>query len=669
MELSDLKGVGPTRLNRLRAMGISSLRDLLYFLPYRYEDQTHVSPCADRREGPVMVRGTVTDKPAISYFRGLSTVTAVLSDESGRIHLRWYNEPWMVSQLPTGTPVSLYGRRVMKNGRVWLQNPHVVKEPGWIPVYRAVRGIPARTFRAMMREALEQHPACCKETLPESFLKRNNLCDLEFAIRQTHFPETMESLQQARRRLAFEGMLLYLSCVALQGAQREPGFSFFRAAEQAEDYWALLSFPPTAAQRRVLGEIAADLEKPAAMTRLVQGDVGCGKTAIAFGALFLARKNGYQAAMMAPTEILAQQHFLSAQKILEPAGIRCRLLTGSTRAPERRKILSELAEGRCDAVFGTHALISEDVRYLRLGLVITDEQHRFGVRQRSRLREKGETADARVPHVLVMSATPIPRTLALILYGDLDLSVVDELPPGRKPVRTRLVPPEKRDDLYRFIRQNAAEGCQAYIVCPLVEDSETMEQVKSARAVWEELRNGPLKDLRVALTWGSQKSAEKAEVIRAFSAGETDVLVSTTVIEVGVNVPNATIMAVEDAGRFGLSQLHQLRGRVGRGTRESWCFLLSSETEKLRVLCETNDGFVVARKDLELRGPGELMGTLQAGEPMQGFLPNGDARLLEEVSDCVRELFSRPETDPERQSVARLAESFAREHGYRAALN
>ncbi len=669
MELSGLRGMGPARLKHLRAMGITSLRDFLCFLPLRYEDQTTCTPVAAVGEGPVMVTGTVEEKPRVAYFHGLSRVTARLRDETGVLPLCWFNQPWMTAQLSGGKTVSLYGRAVRKNGRVQLQNARLVTEPGWIPVYRAVQGVPAATLRSMMREALRDREVCCPETLPETFRLRHHLCSLSDALWQAHFPDSLERLQAARRRFAFEGMLMYLTCVAMNGADRQEGFPMPGCRQLSEAWWSVPGFPPTGAQRRVLAEIAADLEKDTAMSRLVQGDVGCGKTAIAFGAIYTAVKSGFQAAMMAPTEILARQHFEAAERLLAPQGITCRLLTGSTRARERRETLAALEDGSCQAVFGTHALISEGVGYHRLGLVVTDEQHRFGVRQRSRLQEKGEDAARRSPHVLVMSATPIPRTLALILYGDLELSTVDELPPGRQPVRTRMVPEERREAMYGFVRDQVRQGHQAYVVCPLVEDSENAGQLRSARAVFEELRAGALSALRLALTWGSQKSEEKAAVLRGFAAGEYDVLVATTVIEVGVNVPNATVMVIENAERYGLSQLHQLRGRVGRGGGESWCFLLAGRTERLRVLCETNDGFLVARKDLELRGPGDLMGTRQSGEALQGVLLDGDTRMLDEVVRAVRALMEDPALSGERQVIEALAARYAREHEIRVALN
>ena len=671
MKLTDMKGLGPTRLSRLRAMGIVSLRDLLYFFPTKFEDHIHITPISEVRETETLVRGTLRDRPKTAWFHGVSRVTASIRDGSGTLSVCWFNEPWMVQQLSAGQTVLLYGRINVKNGARTLQNPRLVTEQRWEPVYRTIRGFPAKSFRELMNEALSAAEEICPETLPASLRARYHLMYLPDAIRQRHFPDSTEALAAARRRLNFESFLIYLTGVSLSRHRTQAGFAMpVRPAEDTEAFWNAAPFPPTGAQRRVLMEIAEDLGKDRAMSRLVQGDVGCGKTILAFGAIFLSRKSGFQSAMMAPTEILARQHYENARSLLEPMGIRCRLLTGSTRAAERKKILAELKNGECHAVFGTHALISEGVDYARLGLAVTDEQHRFGVRQRSRLQEKGmPEKDGRAPHVLVMSATPIPRTLALILYGDLDFSLVDELPPGRKPVQTRLVPQEKRSDMYQFLRGQTAQGKQAYVVCPLVEDSDALQDVKSAKTLFEELTAGELRGLRVGLTWGTQKAEEKLETLRLFSAGELDVLVATTVIEVGVNVPSATVMVIENAERYGLSQLHQLRGRVGRGSDESWCFLLSGAPGKLRILCETNDGFEVARKDLEMRGPGDLMGTRQSGDMTMPAAGVEDIRLLEEAKNCVRDLETDPALAAERSVVEKLALDFFEEKEIRVALN
>ncbi len=667
MELSEMRGIGPARMESLRAVGVTSLRDLLYTLPVRYEDRTQVIPCA-QAHGEVLVRGVVNDPPKYSRFNGLVRVTASLRDDSGKLSLAWYNQPWMIQQLPVGTCIMLFGRIADKNGRRVLQNAVIVQEPSIQPVYRAVKGIPAKSFRTMMEQALEQVDDVCPETLPNGLRLRHGLCELNFALREAHFPANFENLKKARRRLAFEQMLMYQAALGLMRGQKADGIPLPLESTAQEDFWRTLPFPPTGAQKRVLDEIASDLRRDRAMSRLVQGDVGCGKTALAFGAIAMTVQAGYQAAMMAPTEILARQHYESAKAMLEPRGIRCGLLIGSMKAKEKRQAHAACASGEWDAVFGTHALISAGVAYARLGLVVTDEQHRFGVRQRSTLQEKG-AYEGKAPHVLVMSATPIPRTLTLILYGDLDVSVVDELPPGRTPVKTRIVPQEKRSAMYGFLRDEVAKGRQGYVVCPLVEDSEMLEDVRSAKETYDALIHGELHGLRVGLTWGDQKADEKANVLAEFSSGALDVLVSTTVIEVGVNVPNASVMIIENAERYGLSQLHQLRGRVGRGAAESWCFLLAEESERLRILSQTNDGFLVAQKDLELRGPGDLMGTRQSGEMMQGFLLDGDVKTMEEAANCMKRLRNDAALAQEKNAVEQEALRHYRDKLENIALN
>ncbi len=669
MELGDLEGLGPVRLESLRAMGIVSLRDLLFTLPLRYEDHHTVSPCSTKAEGNILVEGAFRENLKSTYFHGISRVTGTLEDCSGKLSVCWFNEPWMAKQIPAKKKVRLYGRLSIKNNRRVLQNPKIVTEDGWIPVYRAVKGFPAKSFRKLIREALDHLEDCCPETIPSSFRILNRLCELNFALREAHFPSSMMNLAIARRRLAFERILVYLLYVSISGRIRNNAVPMRFPENDEYRYWNSLPFEPTAAQRRVLRDIAADLQGNRAMARLVQGDVGSGKTAVAFGAIFLAKEAGFQSSMMAPTEILASQHYENACSVLSPLGLKCRLLTGSTKAKERKAILKELAEGDCDAVFGTHALISRDVNYAKLGLVITDEQHRFGVKQRTALQEKGITGKETSPHVLVMSATPIPRSLALILYGDLDISVINELPKGRIAVKTRIVPEAKREDMYGFLRGEVAKGRQAYIVCPAVEDSETSDELKSAKTVYSTLKESYLKDLRIGLTWGGQKSDEKEKVLKDYRNGLYDLLVSTTVIEVGINNPNATVMIVENAERFGLSQLHQLRGRVGRGKEESWCFLLSDHSEKLDVLCRSNDGFVISQKDLELRGPGDLIGTRQSGEGGPGFIFSGDSQLLEEVSDAVKKLRNDPAQTDMLQSLNRYAVSYFADSGHTIALS
>ena len=668
MELTELSGIGPVRAETLRAMGIFSLRDLLYMLPIRYEDHSTVSPCATKEEGYVVVSGTVLQAPRLSVFHGLRKVTVTIADETGKMPVCWYNMPWLAGEIHEGQTVRLYGRLSLRNNKRVLQNPRfVADDEGLVPVYRSVKGFPAKSFRNLIRTALDKVDDCCPETLPESFRIQNHLCELNYAIRQAHFPCDQNALLLARRRLAFERILLYLVYVSCAGSGKQRGFPFSVTSGSTESYWQAMPFTPTDAQRRVLSEIASDLGRETAMSRLIQGDVGCGKTAVAFGALWLAFKAGYQASMMVPTEILAVQHYENAVRMLEPMGIRCRLLTGSTKAKERRQILQELKDHQCDVLFGTHALISKNVEYGKLGLVITDEQHRFGVNQRTDLQMKGQSEEG-VPHVLVMSATPIPRTLALILYGDLDLSVIDELPAGRQPVKTRLVPEYKREDMYSFLRKEVRKGKQAYIVCPLVEDEEDQNELRSAKALYEDLKSNELKDLRIGLTWGAQKAADKDRILHEFANGAYDVLVSTTVIEVGVNNPNATIMIIENAERYGLSQLHQLRGRVGRGRDESWCFLFAEPSDKLSVFCSTNDGFVIAQKDLELRGPGDILGTRQSGEAGNSYL-FADVRLLDEVTRCVQQLRRNPFLKNDLEQIESYAVSYFSEEVQRIALN
>ena len=657
MELKELKGLGAARLETLSKAGIRTMEDLLLSLPIRYQDTTASTPIRDVAPGAeVCVSGFPKALPRLSRFKGLTSVTLRLCDETGGIPVVWFNQPWMQNQIKLEDRLTLYGKADRdKQGRLRLASPTVVKERGILPVYRALPGLPPKVMKDLIRQALTQLEDCCPETLPDVLRLKYRLCERNFALRQAHFPDSRENLAIALRRLSFEGMLLYQAAAAAMRGERAKGIVIPADESACQAYWASLPFPPTNAQRRVLQDIAADLQAPYAMGRMVQGDVGCGKTALAFGAMALAAKAGFQAALMAPTEILARQHLESARAILEPLGIPCGLLVGGMKAKERREALENIASGAWQAVIGTHALISEGVEYKSLGLVVTDEQHRFGVRQRRLLSKKADSAGA-APNELVMSATPIPRTLALVLYGDLDISIVDELPPGRTPVKTRMVPEEKREGLYAFIHREAAQGRQTYIVCPLVEESEQID-ARSAQETYAELCNGPLRDQRLGLTYGEQDPEEKAETIRRFSAGEMDALISTTVIEVGVNVPTATVMVIENAERFGLSQLHQLRGRVGRGAKESWCFLMAEPNERLKTLCETNDGFQIAQKDLELRGPGDFLGTRQHGETLiPGMALGANTPMLEETSQCLKWLRS-PGYEEEWALVKRSAQA------------
>ena len=640
MELKQLRGLGPARLALLQKAGIETLYDLLMVLPVSYRDTTRVTPIQDLEPGAFCcVQGKLKDAPKASYYGGKSRATAAIVDDTGSLSLIWFNQPWVAKSYAAGQELLFSGVPERdKQGRLRMYSPKRETEQKLIPEYRSIAGISSAVFSKLMPQALTMLEACCPETLPAEMRQRYGLCERNFALRQIHQPESREMLQIAQRRMAFEQLLLYQAAMSLLRGMPGQAQPLSISKETGDAYWRSLPFPPTGAQARVFEEIRSDLNKSTAMRRMVQGDVGCGKTAIAFAAMYCCAQAGRQSALMAPTEILARQHLESARNMLEPLGIRCGLLIGGMKTKERREALEAIRTGQWQVVIGTHALLSEGVEYHDLSLVITDEQHRFGVEQRHKLSLKA--TEGLEPHVLVMSATPIPRSLALILYGDLDISVVDELPPGRTPVKTHIVPESKREGLYDFIKKQAREGWQTYIVCPLVEESEAIE-AKSAQDVYAELCNGPLSTLRLGLTYGAQDAAEKDKTLSAFSQGGLDVLVSTTVIEVGVNVPRATVMVIENADRFGLSQLHQLRGRVGRGAQESWCFLLAEPNERLKALCATNDGFEIARKDLELRGAGEFLGTAQHGQGAFALLA-GDGRLIAETQQCLKWLKDDP---------------------------
>lgn len=642
--LSEIRGIGPARLKALNDAGIFSVRDLAMLLPRDYRDLSAITPLDALIAGqPAAVRVRVTGEAREQRAKKLLITKAFVTDGETVIQAVWYNQPWLKKQLTRDRELLLYGKPEWKKGVLMLVSPTIEQSAGLIPVYRAIAGIPPKALRATIERALDACDSSWIDELPESIRARYGLCERNFALRNAHFPVSREALSEARRRLAFEELLLYQVALRLIRNVGRKGVRMDFALDRLDAFWKTLPFPPTNAQRRVALEIANDLRSDRAMTRMVQGDVGCGKTAIAFAAIAMAHECGYQAALMAPTEVLAQQHFESAKTILEPLGCRIGLLTGSLTAKGHRIAHAAIASGEWDVVIGTHALITDKVEYRNLGLVITDEQHRFGVRQRTMLGEKGDSTN-----VLVMSATPIPRSLSLILYGDLDISIVDELPPGRKPVATRIVPESRRDGLYGFLRAEIAKGRQAYVVCPLVEESEAVD-ASPAELVYEDLRTNRLPELRIELVHGRMKPADKDAVLEKFRAGEADVLVSTTVIEVGVNVPNATIMVIENAERFGLAQLHQLRGRVGRGAHESWCFLMAEPNERLRFLTGTNDGFKIAQKDMELRGPGELFGTRQSGAIAEGLgLAGTDTLILKQTHDLARELMNGDSEDARR---------------------
>lgn len=662
--LNKLPGIGPARLKALEDAGIFSVRQLVEYLPRSYRNLSDRRPLASLKVGDeaavsVRVSGGVNE-----HRSGRLLITKVyVEDDSDRMAVVWYNQPWLKRQLSPGKPLLLYGRVEAKYGSIALVCPVFEQGDGLVPVYKPIPGMSNKLLRQCISDALSVCEGQWPDELPESIRMKYRLCERNYAMLNAHNPISLEALEAARRRISFEELLLYQVSLWLLRGNHETGVCIEASPEEADAYWASLGFEPTRAQRRVLEEIRKDMAESAPMARLVQGDVGCGKTAIAFGALYLCALHGWQGALMAPTEILAGQHLETAQKVLEPLGIRCGLLTGSLSAKQRKEAREQIASGEWQVVIGTHALISEGVEYKNLGLVITDEQHRFGVKQRTKLGAKGQG-----PNVLVMSATPIPRTLSLILYGDLDISIVDELPPGRTPVRTSIVPERKRADMYGFLRREVEAGRQVYIVCPLVEESEALE-AQSAQQLYERLRDHEFKDIEVALVHGKMRPQDKDDVLNRFHAGQIKVLISTTVIEVGINVPNASVMVIENAERFGLAQLHQLRGRVGRGSQVSWCFLMAEPNERLKLMTQTNDGFLVAQKDLELRGPGEIFGERQSGlaAPTAGALL-ADTAMLKETHDAAR-LLMKDAGSPDSQTVIRLAKQVFERRFQEVALN
>jgi ATP-dependent DNA helicase RecG len=628
--VSQLRGVGARRAAALGEAGIHTLRDLLYHLPRRYLDRSRILPIAQVPAGQeVTLIGQVRQKRFIPGAR--PRFVLIVEDGTEEIACVWFQGArYLHRHFDEGDLLALSGVVEHFQGRPQMTHPEcefvagtgetgLLHTGGIIPLYTTSadmkeKGLRNRGFRRLVHAALEQVVPGVQDPLPEEARQRLGLAGLGESLRQVHFPGSWEEMARARRRLAFDECFgLQLRLAERRRARRaEPAPPLGRSRRLVPALLEGLPFALTGAQQRVMEEIAADLERPVRMSRLLQGDVGSGKTLVALGAMLQAAEAGYQAALMAPTEILAEQHAAVLRRLAEPLGIRVELLTGGLPATRRREALEAIATGTAQIAVGTHALIQEGVEFAGLGLAVVDEQHRFGVAQREELHRKGPGV-----HLLVMTATPIPRTLALALYGDLETSALDEVPPGRRPVRTALRGAERRPQILEFAASQLREGRQAYIVYPLVEESEKLK-VKSAGEGLAELRQGPLGGFALGLLHGQLPAEEKSRVARAFRDGEIQALVCTTVVEVGVDVPNATVMIVEHAERFGLAQLHQLRGRVGRGAEQSYCILIAgsqeaAETERLGVLCQTQDGFEIARRDLELRGPGEVLGLRQAG--------------------------------------------------------
>ena len=669
-----IKGIGEAKAKSLGKLGIATLGDLIGWFPRRYEDRRETRPISSLIPGETAcVSAMIASEPKVSHIRkGMDLVKVRAVDDTGALDVTFFNQSWLKNQLRVGETYIFYGRAEGSLLRKTMAGP-VVEPEGRreftgriVPVYPLTAGVSQLLLSRAIRQGLDECADILPDCLPDSVRQTHGLCRVNYAYENIHFPESPEALDIARRRLAFEELFFFAIGLKLLRSRRETvSVEPFRPVDMAPFYDAL-PFILTGAQRRCVDEAIADMTAGKPMNRLCQGDVGSGKTMVAAACVYFCVKNGRQAALMAPTELLAEQHYRGLAPLLEQLGLRCALLTGSTPAKTKRSVTAQLASGELDFAIGTHALISGGVAYANLGLVVTDEQHRFGVAQRTALAEKGEH-----PHTLVMSATPIPRTLALILYGDLDVSVIDQLPPGRKPIETYAVTSAYYPRLYAFIRKQVEAGRQVYIVCPMVSENDDLpDERKAVTEYAQKLQSEIFPDLRVAYVHGKMKSREKDTVMSAFAAGETNILVSTTVIEVGVDVPNASLMVVENAERFGLSQLHQLRGRVGRGQHQSYCVLVSDnkndETrQRLRAMTKTADGFKIAEEDLRLRGPGDFFGLRQHGLPGLRVADIGcDTRLLTEAQTAAEELLAHdpslarhPDTAERVQKLFRQSEN------------
>ncbi len=660
--IGSLKGVGEKRAAQYARLGVTSVGTLLRHFPRGYEDWSAITPIAAAPAGePCCIRGIPNRAPAEHFVRrGMVLYQFTVSDGANRLYVTLFNNKYAAARVHPGEPLLLFGTVTRKNGRYEMASPLLEAAEGGDrirPLYRLTEGLTNRMIETNMAQAIRLLDADLEDDpLPPDLRQEHSLCTRRYALENIHFPVDHDALAVARRRLVFEELLLLqLGLLRLKGRTRGTAGAVMQA-DHTEEFRRLLPFTLTGAQRRAIDEAVADMRGACPMSRLVQGDVGSGKTAVAAGVAFTAIREGWQAAMMAPTELLAEQHARSLSALLEPGGIRVGLLTGSQPASVKKPVLAALAAGEIDLIVGTHALLSEGVVFHKLGLVITDEQHRFGVAQRAALAAKGAN-----PHMLVMSATPIPRTLALIVYGDLDVSILDELPPGRQPIETYAVDTGKRERAYQYIKKHIAQGRQAYIVCPLVEEGEAETDLVSATAYFDKLAAGPFRGYSLGLLHGRMKAAEKEAVMAGFSRGDIQILVSTTVIEVGVDVPNAVLMVIENAERFGLAQLHQLRGRVGRGQYRSTCILISDAhneeaRRRLQVMCATNDGFRIADEDLKLRGPGDFFGSRQHGLPDLKIADlNGDMPLFREAQAAAAARIAADPTlsAPENRALAR----------------
>lgn len=652
--LDQIKGVGPKTAAELRQAGLETVSDILLFLPRKHEDFTHVTPIAELRPGKVTIRAHCQQISTRPVRRGLRLTTAVLTDDTSKLNAVWFNQPYRAQQLGdsdewfyfSGEFEYNYGRYQLTNPTAELAKELPVQADRLLPVYHAVRGLKSQTVRKIL-EQLRPLMSVLPETLPPSVVKSEKLLDRAAAISAMHFPRNEREVEQARQRLAFEELfeLVLASQLNKIDNQKLAGFAIPFEKSVVQDFVKKLPFALTNAQRRAAWDILQDSENARPMNRLLQGDVGSGKTVVAGLAARQAASAGYQTAFMAPTEILARQHAQTLSKLLEPFDVTVGLLIGSVKGKARAMLYQQIANGAIDVVVGTHVLIQDKVEFHRLGFVVIDEQHRFGVEQRQKLLmkvkdeevkssappDKKKLSVAAMPHLLAMTATPIPRSLALTVYGELDVSVLDEQPRGRRPILTKIISPPSREAAYTAIDQQIAQGRQVYVVCSLIADSDSSDR-KSVEAEYKRLKNSIFSRCRIAMLHGKMRADEKDQIMQAFKDQKYDILVSTTVIEVGVDVPNATIMVIEDADQFGLAQLHQLRGRVGRGQHQSYCYLMMSTNNKpsqrLREIEKSNDGFHLAEVDMALRGPGEIYGRMQHGALNLQIATLADTRLI-----------------------------------------
>ncbi len=613
-----VKGVGPKRAELFEKVGVSTVYDLLQYCPRDYIDLS--APCEIKNaqgEDPLVIRARVVKKmPPARIRKGLTVHKAVFTDDTDDITVTLYNQEYFFASLKEGEDYILYGKVAGNMVRREMNSPMVFSaaSPDLIlPVYPLTEGLSQNIIRKAVRGALDLVLGEVEDIMPQYVRDSCRMCSLACAWENIHFPKSLYGAHEARRRLIFDELLIHSLAIAYQRQNEDSDSNYIMQAQPLEEFTSALPFTLTKTQLRSLTDCTVAMRGAHRMNRLIQGDVGCGKTVVAAGAAWFAYKNGYQSCVMAPTEILAAQHYKTFKSLLEPLGVRVALLTGSLTPKNKRVLKEQIAAGEFDVIVGTHALFSESTHFSDLALVITDEQHRFGVEQRAALSAKG-----RNPHRLVMSATPIPRTLALILYGDLDISVINELPAGRKPILTYAVTGKMRERAFGFVKKQLEMGRQGYVVCPMIDESES--DLNDVTSYSQKLAQGAFADYKVGLLHGRMSAAEKEEVMNGFKRGEIDLLVATTVVEVGVDVPNASVMVIENADRFGLSQLHQLRGRVGRGEWESFCILITDNTspecvQRMKIISKTSDGFKIAEEDLKLRGPGDFFGTHQHGLP------------------------------------------------------